>query len=320
VNLLPWPDSYLAAGSSSAVTALVRRCLAAARAGRLPGTLMVVGEPGLGREAVATEVAAALICRDPQPGCDCSSCRRVRRGMHPDLQIVDVEPGSTEIRIRQSQALVGGIDQVPYEGARRVVVVADCHTPPLNLEAASALLKALEEPPPHLTFLLLAANPLRVLPTIVSRAVQLRVPRPGPGESVALLARHHDCPPEEIGGILDRPGVDVALALCAAPAELAAAAAGAQRWAGPALGGEGLAVTSLASLARRSEVGLPLLVGALLDLAAAGAPEDAEPLLDAAAALLRAEQRRAVLKLDAEAVVAATLAAASRRAAPGPSG
>jgi len=313
VNLLPWPDSYLAARDWAGASDLVALALVAARAGRLPSTLMIVGEPGLGREAVAVELAAALICHRGEAGCDCPSCSRVRRGLHPDLQVIDVEPGSSEIRIKQSQALVDGLEQVPFEGARRVAIIADCHTPPLNLEAASALLKALEEPPSHLSFLLLAANPLRVLPTIVSRAVQLRLRRPDEEEAAQLLAGHHATSPEAIAELLARSGVDPAVALTAAPEELTAAAETVERCAAAALAGDALALTSLGSLARQTPCGLPLLISALLDLAAGAGPAEAERLADAAAMLLRAEQRRAVLKLDAESVVTGTLAAASRR-------
>lgn len=313
MNLLPWPDSYLAARNWAAVSSLVGKGLEAARAGKLPSTLMIVGEPGLGREAVAVELAAALVCRSGRSGCDCPSCSRVRRGVHPDLQVIDVEPGSSEIRIKQSQALVDGLEQVPFEGARRVAIIANCHTPPLNLEAASALLKALEEPPGHVTFLLLAANPLRVLPTIVSRAVQLRLREPGPDEIAALLADHHASSAESIAGLLGRRGVDPVVALSAPPEELAAAADTVERCAAAAVAGDALAVTSLGTLARQTPAGFQLLVTGLLDLAATTESDQAERLADAAALLLRAEQRRAVLKLDAESVVTGTLAAASRR-------
>ena len=107
--------------------------------------------------------------------------------------------------------------------------------------------------------------------------------------------------------------MDAAVALGASPEELARAAATVERCAAAALGGDALSVTSLGSLARQVPAGLQLLIAALLDLAAEADPADAERLADVAAALLRAEQRRSVLNLDAESVVTGTLAAACRR-------
>ncbi len=287
---------------------MLHRCLDLERRGALPGTLMLVGAAGLGREALAIELAAALVCRSSE-GCggSCPSCDRVRRGVHPDVEVVDVAPDKKQISIEQARRIVENVAQRPYEGLRRVYVLVSCHTPPLNEEASSALLKTLEEPPPHAVFLLLAPNPARVLPTIVSRAVQLRVPPPAREELLSALAVVHSCTEERAAELLTAADDDAELALGGGD-ELPGTLAGLDELVSAALAGDGLAMLRTAVTVSRARGGDALAQTVLLRLAAAARGEAAEGLLDAADALLTAEARRAALNLDSESVVAGTLA------------
>ena len=304
---LPWPDSFLAPARWHGVQQLLARCLELQAGGSLPGTLMLVGGRGLGREALAVELAAALVCRQSRTGCDCSSCERVRRGVHPDVEVIDVLPDKTEISIEQVRGIVDNVAQRPYEGMRRVWVLNSCHTPPLNAEAASALLKTLEEPPPQAIFVLLASNPARVLPTIVSRSVQLRVPAPQRDELVALLALARGCSDERAAELLAAAQGDAELALRSGedlPYELA----NLEELISAAIGGDGLAILRTAATSRLLPAGTDLIGAALLQLAARVDREAAEEFLDAAAAVITAENRRALLHLDVESVLVGTLA------------
>jgi hypothetical protein len=305
---LPWPDRVLAPAPWRGVQRLLARCLELDRSGALPGALMLVGGAGLGREAFAVELAAALICRSgKRPACSCSSCERVRRGVHPDLEVIAVLPDKKEISIEQARRVVDNVAQRPYEGLRRVYIVASCHTPPLTEEASSAMLKTLEEPPPQATFLLLASNPARVLPTIVSRAVELRIPAPDPQELLSMLTLAHDCSGEVAAELLAAADGDAELALQVGN-DLPDIAAALSELFAHALAGDGLAILRTASTVRQSPGGTILAAAMLLRLAARGDGEAAERFLEAAAALLAAEQRRATLHLDAESVLVGTLA------------
>jgi DNA polymerase-3 subunit delta' len=269
---------------------------------------MLVGPAGLGREALAVELAAALVCRrQGGPGCDCSSCQRVRRGVHPDVEVIDVLPEKTEISIEQAHQIVDNVAQHPYEGMRRVWILSSCHTPPLNAEAASALLKTLEEPPPHASFLLLGSNPARVLPTIVSRAVQIRVPHPDREELLSLLALAQGCSAERAAELLTVAEGDAELALRGG-GNLSSTLTGLEELISAALGADGLAILRTAAAARQLPGGADLIGAALLRLAVKADREAAEEFLNAAAALLIAEDRRALLHLDAESVLVGTLA------------
>jgi DNA polymerase III delta prime subunit len=310
---LPWPESYLTPSAWHGVGRLLTRCLELAASGVLPGTLMLVGEAGLGREALAIELAAALVCRGQVgAGCACSACERVRRGVHPDVVVLDVLPDKKQISIDQARGVVDTIAQRPYEGLRRVFILNSCHTPPLNAEAASALLKTLEEPPAHATFLLLASNPARVLPTIVSRAVQLKVPTPTREELLEVLALAQGCGPERAAALLVAADGDAELALRGGE-DLPESLTNLQTLISAALRPEGLAILRAASMLRQAPAGVALATAVLLHLAARSDVESAENFLEAAAALLTAEDRRAVLHLDPESVVVATLARAAAR-------
>ena len=314
---LPWPSSTLLPAEWVGVQRLLARCLELNDSGTLPGTLMVVGPPTLGREAFALELAAALVCRDlGGAGCACGACERVRRGVHPDVEIVSVAADKTQISIEQAQGVLENLTQLPYEGRRRVFIVDSCHTPPLGGDAAAALLKALEEPPPSVTFVLLAANPRRVLPTIASRAVQLRVPPPSPDELAGLVAAAQGCSDERAVELVAAAGGDAELALREGGERLPETLLALEELAATALAGDGLAILRTAAMLKNTPGGIGLATAALLRLAGRAGGAGGERFLDAAAALLAADNRRAVLHLDLESVAVGALAHAAAKSGP----
>src|SRR5215831_19181439 len=124
---------------------LLKRSIAS---GTLPPSLLFVGPAGVGKRKMAIAVAQALNCERVRgsgaDGCgECAACRRIERGVHPDVPIV--EPGDNgSIKIDQVRDIVERAAYRPFEGRRRVVIVdeADALVP----AAQNALLKTLEEP------------------------------------------------------------------------------------------------------------------------------------------------------------------------------
>lgn len=309
ISQLPWPSWMLAPSAWPSCRRLLARCLEVAARQELPATLMLVGEVGLGCEAFAVELAAGLAVHGgPPAACACPACERVRRGIHPDVEIIVPATGKSDISIEQARQVAGGIDSRPYEGQRRVIVVSSCQTPPLNHDAASALLKSLEEPPPHVTFLLLAANPRRALPTIQSRSVQVRVPPPTDEEAAALVAAACGLEPAQAATLVTSCHGQAAIAIGSGDSSLGAAAESIARLLPAALAGDGAALLKAAGLIQRTPNGLALAVAALLRTAATLPPESAERALGAASALLAGERRRAALRLDHETAVLGALA------------
>ncbi len=160
----------------------LRRAIAAGRAG---ASLVFHGREGVGRRATALALAQALNCpADPGEACGrcgvCSRIARVERGRveegehkgdaceythHPDVRIV--VPGREEIRIDEIRSVRQQAQRKPFEGHRSVFIVDPAER--MTSEAANALLKTLEEPPPTSCLVLIASDPAALLPTVRSR-------------------------------------------------------------------------------------------------------------------------------------------------------
>ncbi|HTR06095.1 MAG TPA: DNA polymerase III subunit delta' [Paraburkholderia sp.] len=190
-----------------------------------PHALLLHGQAGIGKLAFAQHLAKGLLCESPQangePCGACAACHWFEQGNHPDYRIVvpealageigpvgdegkedakgekadkaEGEEGkksrtpSKEIRIEQVRALLGFAGVGSHRGGLRVVVLYPAEA--LNVAAANALLKTLEEPPAGVVFLLVSARIDRLLPTIISRCRQWPMGTPAPESAAAWLAQ-----------------------------------------------------------------------------------------------------------------------------------
>ncbi|MBK6407345.1 MAG: hypothetical protein IPF66_21385 [Holophagales bacterium] len=162
--------------------------------------LLLTGRGSRRLEAEALDVAAGLLCRSGDRTGACNDCRRVARREHPDLLVAapeasrrantpafDESSGSKETTIPTAlvRALASDAFRLPYEADRRVLVLLDVDR--TEAAAFSALLKVLEEPPSRARFVLTAARPRLLPPTILSRLVLRRLPSPSHDTLVAAL-------------------------------------------------------------------------------------------------------------------------------------
>jgi len=166
----------------------------------LPPALLFDGPAGVGKRTTAMAVAQAVNCVRPVPfrgaaqgGLDacgaCPSCRRIARGSHPDVVLVEPEEsGSIKIgTIREEVLQKTGYR--PFEGRSRVFVVDEADA--LVFEAQDALLKTLEEPPAGSIFILVTSQAETLLPTVRSRVYRLRFGRLSEEEVVRVLREQH---------------------------------------------------------------------------------------------------------------------------------
>lgn len=132
-------------------------------------------------EDMARTLAKTLNCLSPSRRggdgmpldcCDqCDSCRRIDQANHPDVLVLRPESKSRIITIDQIRELMHAINLKPAVASYKVGVIVAADR--LNVQAANAFLKTLEEPPPRSILILLTTEPQRILETILSRCLRL---------------------------------------------------------------------------------------------------------------------------------------------------
>lgn len=168
---------------------------AQAGAGALVNAYLLTGAPDEALEGPALALAAACLCREePAPCGTCKSCRKVEKGVHPDLQWVEKLPDKTQITVEQIRKVRSEAYVRPNEAPRKVYLIRRAWQ--MNDEAQNAFLKVLEEGPPYAVFVLLAPNAAALLPTVRSRCRS--VPITGAGSTDPELERRAG----ELAGLL----------------------------------------------------------------------------------------------------------------------
>lgn len=150
---------------------LTQRIRAAAARDAL-GHAVVLSGPG-DLEAAARYLAAAMQCRgDDRPCGACPACRKVLRGVHPDVTEVR-DPEHKNIAVDILRDMVADAYNLPNEGRRKVFIFPDCGA--LDPKAQNVLLKVVEDGPSHAAFVFCARSSAVLLPTIRSRTVEWRL-------------------------------------------------------------------------------------------------------------------------------------------------
>ncbi len=172
---------------------------------RMPHAILLKGPQGIGKLDFALTLAQSLLCETPRhdgmPCETCPSCHWFEQETHPDFRLLqpealaEAEEGeeretgkkkpSRQISVDQVRELADFANLSAHQGGHRVVLIHPAET--MNISAANALLKTLEEPGGKMILVLVSHKPQQLLPTILSRCVELALPMPPQEQSLAWL-------------------------------------------------------------------------------------------------------------------------------------
>jgi DNA polymerase III subunit gamma/tau len=166
---------------------IIQTLLNAINTDRLAHAYLFSGARGVGKTSVARILAKALNCADRVNGnpCNkCPSCLDITEGSSVDVQEID---GASNRGIDEIRELRENIRYMPQTGRYRVYIIDEVHM--LTLPAFNALLKTLEEPPPHVKFIFATTEPHKVPITILSRCQRFDFKRLPVGRLIEQLTR-----------------------------------------------------------------------------------------------------------------------------------
>jgi DNA polymerase-3 subunit gamma/tau len=158
---------------------VVRALTNALDSGRVHHAFLFTGTRGVGKTTVARIFAKSLNCETgvtATPCGRCSACREIDEGRFVDLLEVDA---ASRTKIDDTRELLDNVQYTPARGRYKVYLIDEVHM--LSTHSFNALLKTLEEPPPHVKFLLATTDPQKLPITVVSRCLQFHLKRLPPG-------------------------------------------------------------------------------------------------------------------------------------------
>ena len=150
--------------------------------GRLHHAFLFTGTRGVGKTSVARILAKCLNCEQgisSRPCGECASCREIDAGRNPDVLEVDA---ASQSKVDETRELLDNVPYAPVRSRFKVYLIDEVHM--LSAASFNALLKTLEEPPPHVKFLLATTDPHKLPATVLSRCLQFNLKN----LSVSLIA------------------------------------------------------------------------------------------------------------------------------------
>jgi DNA polymerase III subunit gamma/tau len=162
---------------------------------RLHHAFLFTGTRGVGKTTIARVLARCLNCEagvSSKPCGVCSACAEIGEGRFVDLIEVDA---ASRTKVEDTRELLDNVQYAPARGRYKIYLIDEVHM--LSAHSFNALLKTLEEPPPHVKFLLATTDPQKLPVTVLSRCLQFNLKR----LSVDLIAGHlhHVLELEQVG-------------------------------------------------------------------------------------------------------------------------
>jgi DNA polymerase-3 subunit gamma/tau len=193
----------------------------ALESGRLHHAYLFAGTRGVGKTTIARILAKALNCEKgvtAEPCGECSACVEIDEGRFVDLIEVDA---ASKTKVDDTRDMLDNVQYAPARGRYKVYLIDEVHM--LSKSSFNALLKTLEEPPPHVKFLLATTDPQKLPVTVLSRCLQFNLTRLTPrliqerldmicaaenietdGAAIAMIARAADGSLRDALSLLDQ--------------------------------------------------------------------------------------------------------------------
>jgi DNA polymerase-3 subunit gamma/tau len=152
---------------------VLRALINALNQGRLHHAYLFTGTRGVGKTTLARILAKCLNCEvgvSANPCGQCSACQEIDEGRFVDLLEVDA---ASRTKVEDTRELLDNVQYAPARGRYKVYLIDEVHM--LSGHSFNALLKTLEEPPPHVKFLLATTDPQKLPITVLSRCLQFNL-------------------------------------------------------------------------------------------------------------------------------------------------
>ena len=154
---------------------------------RLHHAYLFTGTRGVGKTTIARILAKCLNCEDgvsSEPCGTCASCTEIAEGRSVDLLEVDA---ASRTKVEDTRELLENVQYAPTHSRYKVYLIDEVHM--LSTHSFNALLKTLEEPPPHVKFLLATTDPQKLPATVLSRCLQFNLKNMPPEQIVGHLGQ-----------------------------------------------------------------------------------------------------------------------------------
>ncbi|MEH6582890.1 MAG: DNA polymerase III subunit gamma/tau [Halioglobus sp.] len=153
---------------------------------RLHHAFLFTGTRGVGKTTIARILAKCLNCEKgvtSEPCGECSSCVEIAEGRSVDVWEIDA---ASRTKVEDTRELLENVQYAPTSARYKVYLIDEVHM--LSTHSFNALLKTLEEPPPHVKFLLATTDPQKLPATVLSRCLQFNLKNMVPEQIVAHLS------------------------------------------------------------------------------------------------------------------------------------
>ena len=164
---------------------VVRTLRHAIEADRIANAYLFIGPRGIGKTTLSRIFAKALNCASPkgvEPCGECVNCREIAQGRSLDVTELDA---ASHNKVEDVKPIIESVQFKPASSRFRIYIIDECHM--LSNAAWNALLKTLEEPPPHVRFIFATTEGDKVLPTIISRCQRFDLRRIQTNDIVSRL-------------------------------------------------------------------------------------------------------------------------------------